>query len=250
MANTTKRSDKTAGNDYDAAGTAVYPLVSTAATYYPNAFIGLTAAGYATKFDDTAALQFVGIVGTMKTIVDSGGSDGDYEISVQQPPELLVTLSSVAITDVGRRVYASDDQTASLTPGSYGNCLGVITKYASSTTAYIRPEYVAANGLRPAQVYSANGAVVLKTGTHFITKGTAAALTIAAPTTGVHDGMEITLISTTAAAHTITYATTGFNGGGTGTDVGTFGGAIGDGITLVAYGTNWLVKDKTNVTLA
>ena len=91
--------------------------------------------------------------------------------------------------------------------------------------------------------------------TVLITKGTAATLTIAAPTAGVpakggHDGMRVTVLSTTAAAHTLTNSSPGFNGAGSGSDVGTFGAAIGNWITLEAYNGAWYVVGSLNVTLA
>lgn len=98
-------------------------------------------------------------------------------------------------------------------------------------------------------IYTANGAITIQTGTHLITKGTAAAMTLAAPSTA-QNGTRLRIISTTAAAHTLTQTTPGFNNGSTASDVGTFGGAIGDNIMLEAYNGIWYVTGKTNVTLA
>lgn len=83
-----------------------------------------------------------------------------------------------------------------------------------------------------------------------ITKGTAAALTLAAPTATTHDGVEIVFVSTTAAAHTVTATTIGFNAGDAAKDVGTFGAAIGNGLACVAYQGEWYVTSNINVTLA
>jgi hypothetical protein len=102
-------------------------------------------------------------------------------------------------------------------------------------------------------VLSANGALTIPNqgrAVFVITKGTAAALTVAAPTATTHDGVEMVVVSSTAAAHTLTATTIGFNAGNTATDVGTFGGAIGDGIAFVAYQGEWLVLNNINVTLA
>lgn len=102
-------------------------------------------------------------------------------------------------------------------------------------------------------VASANGAVTIPARGRkivFITKGTAAALTLAAPTATTHDGVEIVFVSTTAAAHTVTATTIGFNAGDAASDVGTFGGAIGDGLSVVAYQGEWYVTNNVNVTLA
>jgi hypothetical protein len=76
-------------------------------------------------------------------------------------------------------------------------------------------------------------------------------LTIADPVSTVQDGVKLTIISTTANAHTLSNAAgSGFNAGGAATDIGTFGGAIGDNIVILAYQGKWLVLSKINVTLA
>lgn len=103
---------------------------------------------------------------------------------------------------------------------------------------------------QPIQVVAANGTIDIHDGIVMITKGTAAAVTLAAPS-GKDEGKTLIIISTTAAAHTLTIAG-GLNGGGVGADVGTFGGAIGDGVTLVAYNGIWygLPSGNLNVTFA
>lgn len=96
----------------------------------------------------------------------------------------------------------------------------------------------------------ANGAIAIQSSTVIITKGTAAALTLAAPTAGVHDGVTILIISNTAAAHTVTNTSPGFNNGSTASDVATFGAAIGNMMMLMAYNGVWLAFDLHGVTLA
>ncbi len=94
---------------------------------------------------------------------------------------------------------------------------------------------------------AADGAIVSVAGGQVsITKATAAALTLANP---YADGLELTIISETAAAHTVTY-TAGFGGGTTTRDVATFGGAISDNIVLVSRNSLWWVKSTRNVTIA
>ncbi len=78
-----------------------------------------------------------------------------------------------------------------------------------------------------------------------ITLGSAAAMTLADPTTGVHDGMEISVTSTTAFAHAVV-APSGFNA--TGTTL-TLGGAKGDGFQLVAYAGKWYTKFTRNASI-
>jgi len=79
--------------------------------------------------------------------------------------------------------------------------------------------------------------------------GTAGAMTLATPTSA-QEGIELLILAKDAQAYTVTNATTGFNGGGGSTDVGTFGGAIGDGMHIKAINKVWVVISKTNVTLA
>lgn len=103
----------------------------------------------------------------------------------------------------------------------------------------------------PVQVASGDGAITIKSGVVVITKGSAAALTLAAPTASDDDGKILVIDSTTAAAHTVTLAG-GLRGAGSGADVGTFGAAIGNGIMLYAYNGAWypVPGTNTNVTFA
>lgn len=108
-------------------------------------------------------------------------------------------------------------------------------------------------------IASADGAVDISRNnfpdTVIITKGTAAALTLAAPTAGKpsrggHDGLRIRFVSTTAAAHTVTNSSPGFNNGSTASDVGTFAAAIGNGFEVEAYNGIWYIIANINVTFA
>lgn len=109
---------------------------------------------------------------------------------------------------------------------------------------------VGGQSVAPVVVQSADGAITPAAGVVVITKGTACAMTIVDPTAGTHDGVIMEFISTTAAAHTLSNAAgSGFNGGGAGTDVGTFGAAIGNSIRIVAYNGKWYVLNNVNVTL-
>lgn len=97
---------------------------------------------------------------------------------------------------------------------------------------------------------SADGAITQKEGLVAVTKAGACAMTIADPTATTDDFKVLTIISATAQAHTLDNSGgSGFNAAGAGGDVGTFGGAIGDGITLMAYQGKWLIVSKVNVTL-
>jgi hypothetical protein len=97
----------------------------------------------------------------------------------------------------------------------------------------------------PTQVASADGAITLLSGGMvFITKGSAAALTLAVP--AISTGARLVIVSTTAFAHTVT-VTGGLGGAGAGADVGTFGAAAANGVTLVSYNGAWIVEPGTNL---
>jgi len=100
---------------------------------------------------------------------------------------------------------------------------------------------------------SANGAIAVPPGdtVYVITKAGVAAMTIVDPTAGTDDGKVLTFISATANAHTLSNgAGSGFNSAGAAGDIGTFGGAIGDGLQITAWNGKWLVNYLRNVTLA
>jgi hypothetical protein len=103
-------------------------------------------------------------------------------------------------------------------------------------------------------VLSADGAVTISaaTKTYFITKASAAAITIADPTSTTHDGVTLTFVATTAAAHTVSNAAgSGFNAAGAAGDVATFGGAKGDCFSITAYQGKWYTAGALrNVTIA
>lgn len=102
----------------------------------------------------------------------------------------------------------------------------------------------------PYVLASADGAITVKGGSVFITKGSAAVLTIAAPVSGEDDGKLLEIVSTTAFAHTVTNTSPGFNDNGASSDVGTFAAAKGSGLTLRAYAGAWYVVGNIGVTLA
>lgn len=102
----------------------------------------------------------------------------------------------------------------------------------------------------PTQEITADGAITIKSGIVILNKAGAIAATLADPTATTDDGKVLTVISKTAQAHTVTIAG-GLNGGGASADVGTFGGAIGDQFTVVAWAGKWYKRTAPiNVTFA
>ncbi|HZW02880.1 MAG TPA: hypothetical protein VFF68_03065 [Anaerolineaceae bacterium] len=84
-------------------------------------------------------------------------------------------------------------------------------------------------------------------------------LTLLDPVAVVDDGKVLTIVSVAAQACTVTLsgpddeagdptASAGFNSDAT-KNLATFGGAIGDNLTLLAYNGEWLVLNSVNITL-
>jgi hypothetical protein len=125
--------------------------------------------------------------------------------------------------------------------------------YFNSGTA-LAPVWTAiSSNVQTATAMANNGAVAFGaySKTVFVTKAGVCAMTLADPTVTTHDGARLTFVSTTAQAHTLSNAAgSGFNAGGGGSDIGTFGGAIGDGCIVEAYQGKWYVLNAINVTFA
>ena len=100
------------------------------------------------------------------------------------------------------------------------------------------------------QVLSADGAIPIQSGVAAITKASAAALTIAAPTTA-QNGTLLSIISTTAYAHVITFTGGTLNNGtSTAKTTVTLPAYVGGGIRIIAYNGKWYLSGNQNATLA
>lgn len=96
------------------------------------------------------------------------------------------------------------------------------------------------------QTITGDGAITIKHGVVRLTKGSAAAITLAAPTAGTDDGKQLWIISNTAFVHTVTIAN-GLKGAGVSADVGTFTAAVDNGFGLYADNGAWWPLPGTNV---
>lgn len=95
--------------------------------------------------------------------------------------------------------------------------------------------------------YSASGAIDPRVSVARLTKAGVGVMTLVAPE-AAQNGHIISVVSETAQAHTLTIVL-GVGGVGAGGDVGTWGGAIGDTITLRADNGFWYLVGSLNVTL-
>jgi len=100
-----------------------------------------------------------------------------------------------------------------------------------------------ADGLQETATHAADGAITIKNGKAIISKGSAAAITLAAPTTGTDDGKVLRIEAATTFAHVVTV--TGMIGGSTLTFATNSDHAI-----LRAVKGSWQIMQTKNVTVA
>jgi hypothetical protein len=129
------------------------------------------------------------------------------------------------------------------TPGTNSTRLAS-TAYADAAVAVEAAARAAA--LTANEVDLVDGAIALKNGSVFITKGSAAALTLAAPTAGTDDGKALRITDTTGFAHTVTTPSNKINGNKA---VATSAAVVGDMVTFVAYNGVWYVNPTTTAFL-
>ena len=100
----------------------------------------------------------------------------------------------------------------------------------------------------PVTLASADGAITISPGVVAITKGSAAALTIAAPSTA-QNGTIMTIISSTAFAHVVTFTgSTYVNGASSAFNTITFAAYAGSTVRVIAYDGKWYQSGYSNVT--
>lgn len=104
-----------------------YPCVATDIVY-EGAAAGDNGSGYARPL--VAADPFVGFC--LQQCDNSAGSAGDKNVRLRIHGEIELTVGSAALTDVGKSVYASDDDTFTYT--ATGNSyIGRVVRYVSAT---------------------------------------------------------------------------------------------------------------------
>lgn len=122
--------------------------------------------------------------------------------------------------------------------------LDTIDSIIAARTANVAP------GQNVVTLASGDGAISVKTGTVVITKGSAAALTLAAPTAGTDDGKILRVVSATAFAHVVTTPANNILDGTSSTkDTATFAAHAGASIVLEAYNGNWSLLSLNAVVL-
>ena len=199
---------------------------ATSASYSPTA----TTASYA--FTASYALS------------SSNSLTSSYALSSSYAFTASYALSSSNSFTASYALSSSNSLTSSYALSSSNS---LTSSYSGNSTS---ASYASASAL-PYVLVSANGAVDPGQKLCVITKGSACAITLAAPTTN-QNGTVINFVSSTAFAHTIT-ATNLLIDGTTTTatkDLITFPSFIGASITLMGYGGLWSVLSNINCTVS
>lgn len=85
-------------------------------TIYEGAAVGDNGSGYFRPL--VAGDPFAGFC--VQKAVNAVATDGAENVRVKTKGEIILTITSVAVTDIGKAVYATDDNAFTLTPGNIG----------------------------------------------------------------------------------------------------------------------------------
>jgi hypothetical protein len=225
--------------------------LSSETVFYGNAMIGVDTTGYYCKGDDAQSWVFAGVVTQDQgapTLPAATAGDRLLNLRIQQPLRFELAIASIAVTDIGKKVYAIDDQTGTLDASTrtFANFVGHVVDVTATGIALVEPVYdgVAANArYGVARVLAATGAQSLtkcdlnKT----ILVPNTAALTITLPAIAdTQAGDRLTFVKTTSAAFAATLdgnASETIDGSATLATID----AQFDCATLVSVGDAWVV---------
>ncbi len=107
--------------------------VKASAVIYQGAALG-SSGGYARPL--TAGDVFLGFA--LETVTGTG-ADGGVNVRVRESGKVQLAVTSVAVTDIGKPVWASDDGTFALTSNSGANTkIGTVHRFISSGVAIVK----------------------------------------------------------------------------------------------------------------
>jgi hypothetical protein len=227
--------------------------LASATRFYTHAMIGVDTTGYYCKGDDAQAWIFAGVVrGNEGNPLIPAGTAGDQalELDIQQPRRLELKISSIAVTDIGKKVYAVDDQTGTLAnTGVFSNFVGHVVDKIATDIALVELCYdgIAANSrYNVSRTMAATGAQSLNkydlNKTIFLPNTAAYTLTLPA-VADTQAGDRLTFVKTTADAAAVTLdgnAAETIDGAATLATID----AQFDCAVLVSTGTAWVVLNR------
>lgn len=116
---------------FETPGINTFPVVATD-IIYEGAAVGLSS-GNARPL--SAGDQFVGFA--MERADNASGSAGDVSVNVMARGQVVLAVTGAsAVTDVGKAVYASDDDTFTLT-ASTNSAIGRVVRWVTGTTCVV-----------------------------------------------------------------------------------------------------------------
>jgi hypothetical protein len=223
-------------------------------TFYVNAGMGLTTAGYGAKFDDTQSLIFDGVVrGREGNVVMPAATAGDagHDLDLHQPFRVEVAISGVAKADIGEVVYALFDQTGTLDPTAttYANVWGVVVDVVASGIALVEPAYDGVAGnlrLSAAKWLAATGSQTLTKwdiGKTIFCPNTAAHSVILPAVAAAAKGGRLRFCKTTSDAQIVTLDGADSENIDEATTLTTID-AVNDCAELVNTGVKWIIQSR------
>lgn len=183
--------------------------VKASAVVYVGSAVG-SSGGYARAL--VAGDKFMGFALEKKT---GGSADGDITIEVQSEGVIQVAVSSAAVTDIGKRVYASDDGTFTFTQGS-NSPIGTVRRWVS--TGQVEVDFASSSD-------TISSITALTDSTGGSANNTLAAITLPTALTDNGGGTADGTVASAAAPTTLTDSTG---------DSGTHDDTLADGLTVGA----------------
>jgi hypothetical protein len=143
--------------------------LSAATRFYTHAMVGIDTTGYYCKADDTQSWIFAGVVrGDQGDPLLPAGTagDGTIDLDIIRPSHIELALTSVAVTDIGKPVYALFDNEGTLdtTATTFANLIGFVADKVATDIALVECAYdgIAANArLGAAKQLAATGTITL-----------------------------------------------------------------------------------------
>lgn len=182
----------------------------------------------------TGTLKLNSVLGT--GLVQFGGAaSGANATGLTVTPAAAASGLAIAVVSTGT------DESATINAKG----AGTLTLNGTATGATIIPK----GRVTPeVTTISGDGAITIQSGTVFLTKGSAAAITLAAPSS--NDGVRICIIGASDFAHVVTFTGTTLLDGTTGANLkSTLTAFAGSGLVVIAKGTNWYVESNNLTTI-
>lgn len=108
--------------------------VAASAKIYAGALVCLNGSGYAVPAADTAGLRFVGVA--QEQVDNAGGANGAKTVLIKDEGVFDFSGANFTAADVGKAVFASDDQTVALSTTN-GIGVGHIREVESATKVWV-----------------------------------------------------------------------------------------------------------------